>query len=120
MACIVKFWYCYEHDDGAMSLHREEEYNEFNKDSNTPPDWLDICKSNKCNYECHGIIEIDYKGDIIVHRGIPPNSYYNKFASNFRNSYYMTIYDNKEDFYLPDEISSQLDNYISEMDNRDE
>jgi hypothetical protein len=83
---LLRFWYCYDHDDGAVTYHH-------NVDKNIrPPEWLNICGIAGCDYECKGIIEINENSDI---RELEPVKIsYEKEGGGYKFAYYIqSIYD---------------------------
>jgi len=105
---LVKFWYCVMHDEGRATLHPDLDY------SLEQPEWLDICHCDiKCIYDCHGIIEIDARGEMIIHLDVISNKEYNnRYAGGFKREYYEIIYQEDNRFHSMDEISVQLYNYL--------
>jgi hypothetical protein len=105
---LVKFWYCISHEDGHATLHYDNDFSE------EQPEWLDICRCEpKCIYECHGIIEINASGEMIIHKPVVSNYVYIKrLFSSFQREYYELVFQENDGFYSIDEISTELYNYL--------
>ena len=89
---VMRFWYCYTHDDGFVCFHPNEIYNLENENNTNPPKWLNYCAAVNCVYNCEGIVELASNVDIDIK--FPVKTSFEKEASEFQFEYYLhNIYD---------------------------